>query len=313
MSAGLTFGLAVPAWRNVAGLRRCLRAAERAAPGLLERAVVVDDSGDGRAAAAAGPEFPAVRWIVHRANRGFGASASEAVLENPADVVVLLNDDVEILNDPIPELRRAFARDDLFAATFLALDAREAFREGAKRLAWPMGMPRILHNERDQRPAEGGFLPSDYAVGGHAAFHRGRFADLGGFDPLFAPFYWEDADLCRRARRRGWLTIHLPGCRVRHAGESAIRSSHEVEMIRETTLCNRLLFAWRHLPRGMEPLHGASLAWLFAASLLSGDPEFRRAFRAARRRWKGVPRAFPGGGGADRPGMNATGNPPGGG
>lgn len=285
MSAPLTVGLAIPAWRNVAGLRAGLEAIRRVAPALLERAAVADDSGDGRVADALRPEFPAVDWIVHERNRGFGASATAAVLAVPADLVVLLNDDAELLGDPADAVRGAFADPALFAVTFRALRADGSLREGAKRLAWPFGFPRILHNPADQRPARAGRTPSDYAVGGHAAFHRARFAALGGFDPLFEPFYWEDVDLAQRAAVRGWSTIYLEECVVRHAGESAIRSAHDAARIAEITRRNRLLFAWRHAPATARPALALSLGWQRLAAALRGDAIPARAYASARARW----------------------------
>lgn len=284
-TAELSIGLAIPAWRNIEGLRTALEAARRASPALLERAVVVDDSGDGRVAAALQPDFRTVRWRVHEANQGFGRTANEAVAAVPADIAVLMNDDAELLTDPAPALKRAFHDPTLFAVTFRAERADGSLREGAKRLAWSFGFPRVLHNERDQHAAgPDGARPSDYAVGGHAAFQRERFLELGGFDPLYEPFYWEDVDLSRRALGREWRIIYRPECRVRHAGESAIRSAHDTERIREITQRNRLLFAWRHAPAATRPLLRFSVAMQTAAARFRGDATLLRAFAAARAR-----------------------------
>lgn len=272
-------GLAIPAYRNADRLRRALEAVRAASPTLLNRAVVVDDSGDGQVADRLRDDFPMVRWIVHPENRGFGAAATRAVVECPADVVVLLNDDTELLADPVPRLTSMFQRRDLFAVTFRSVDESGRFREGAKRLVWPFGLPRIRHNERDQRPAIDGLLPSDYAVGGHAAFHREMFADLEGFDPLFEPFYWEDVDLARRAVARGRQIAYEPSIVVRHAADGAIRTSHDAVRIRRITQCNRVLFGWRHRPRGAGPFQQMALHWYALTS-----PLFRAALSEARRR-----------------------------
>jgi len=280
-------GLAIPAYRNVDRLRRALLSVRSASPSLLERAVIVDDSGDGRVADELRAEFPGVRWIVHQGNRGFGASATRAVVECPAGVVVLLNDDTELLTNPVPPLLELFQRPDLFAVTFRSIDESGRFREGAKRLAWPFGLPRIRHNERDQRPALDGLLPSDYAVGGHAAFHREMFASLGGFDPLFKPFYWEDVDLARRGAALGRRIAYEPSIVVRHASAGAIRTSHDARQIRIITQCNRVLFGWRHCPRGAAPLQLLALAWYAATSSL-----FREALDEARRRRRSAPTAI---------------------
>jgi GT2 family glycosyltransferase len=274
--AAPTVGLAIPAYRNAPRLARALDSVARMSPALLERAVVVDDSGDGRVAAELQSRYPRVTWIINEPNRGFGASATRAVAACPADVVVLLNDDVELESETGPALTALFTREDVFAVTFRSVDETGQFREGAKRLVWPLGMPRIRHNERDQRPREAGLLPSDYAVGGHAAFHRGRFLELGGFDPAFEPFYWEDVDLSRRAIARGWQVAYEPSIRVRHAREGAIRSSHDARRIRLVTQTNRIRFARRHRPAWAAPWQELALAW-YALT----DPLFREALRVA--------------------------------
>jgi GT2 family glycosyltransferase len=282
MSSPLTFGIAIPAYNNPDNLRRCLQSAARLLPDCA--VAVVDDSGHGALAETLRSEFPAVTWRVHEHNRGFARSANDAVACCPADIVILLNDDVELLTDPRPALSSAFADSMLFAATFRSRGSDGRFREGSKRLVWSFGMPRILHNERDQHPARDGVLPSDYAVGGHAAFRRDRFLDLKGLDTHFDPFYWEDVDLSRRASKRGWNIIYLPMCEVRHADQGAIRSTFETARIREVTASNRLLFAWRHLPPLMWPLHVLAVCWELLASVLSREHIFLHAFSAALRK-----------------------------
>lgn len=286
MNPDLTIGAAIPAYRDSTRLRRCLESLAEKAPALFARTVVVDDSGDGRVCNTLRPDFQHILWIVHTENRGFGVSATEAVSSCRASIVVLLNDDVQLLNDPSLHLQTAFEDPELFAVTFQSRLLDGTFREGAKRLVWPMGMPRILHNERDQFPPRNGVSPSSYAVGGHAAYHREKFVALGGFDALYEPFYWEDVDLCERARQRGWRTTYRPDCLVTHGEDSAIRTANSEAQIREITLRNRLLFAWRHLPAHLKPLHAISLAYHIALSLLSRDRTFLHAFAAARERWR---------------------------
>jgi GT2 family glycosyltransferase len=164
------------------------------------------------------------------------------------------------------------------------VDEHRNFREGAKRLVWRTGWPRVLHNERDQRSVVERIYPSSYAVGGLAAFDREKFAELGGFDPLFEPFYWEDVDLSLRAAERGWHCAYLPECVVRHAGHSGIRSTHDQEYIREITMRNRLLFAWRHGSAVQRSLLEMALVWHRLNARVTGDKAFGRALRAARER-----------------------------
>ncbi len=66
------------------------------------------------------------------------------------------------------------------------------------------------------------------------AFRRDRWAELGGFDDLYHPFYWEDVDLGYRAWARDWRVLYEPAAVVYHAQGETIARLHRaahVEMI----------------------------------------------------------------------------------
>jgi GT2 family glycosyltransferase len=280
-----SIGVSIPAYRNVEALGMCLESVMESAPRLRESIVVVDDSGEGSVARALRSSFPRVEWRVHRENRGFGPSANEAVLANPADLVILLNDDARLMADPCPVLLEAFRDQSLFSVSFRSLDGRGREREGCKRLVWRRGFPKVLHNPKDQLPPVRGIHDTAYAVGGHAAFDRSRFAELKGFDPLFEPFYWEDVDLGQRARIKDWRNIYLPACTVTHAGPGAIKSSTSIRGVRLITQRNRMLFAWRHMPAAQRLAYPLALLYRLSTSAIS-DRVFLEAFRQARIRWR---------------------------
>jgi GT2 family glycosyltransferase len=281
----MTIGIAIPAYKNAQRLAQCLESIKKQAPDLLADTVVVDDSGTGEVANALSPEYPPVIWRRHLENQGFGRSATEAVLASPADIVVLLNDDVQLLNDPAPALLRLFSDPALFAVTFQSLNTQGHFREGAKRLVWKFGFPKILHNPRDQVAGSNTLQESSYAVGGHCAFRREYFERIGGFDSLFDPFYWEDVDLCLRARTLGWKTIYSPDCVVQHNEIGAIRSTHRQDDIQRITFRNRLLFARRHCPARLKLLLKMSTTIQAMQARLRGDQAIICAIIDADERW----------------------------
>src|SRR5437867_927232 len=49
-----------------------------------------------------------------------------------------------------------------------------------------------------------GLLPCDYVQGAALAIRRSLWDELSGFDEGFYPAYFEEADLCRRAKNAGW-------------------------------------------------------------------------------------------------------------
>jgi GT2 family glycosyltransferase len=251
----MTIGIAIPCYKNVQRLAQCLESVRKFAPDLLAGAVVVDDSGTSEVRNALLSDYPQVNWKSHHENRGFGRSATEAILASTADIVVLLNDDVQLLSHPAPPLQSLFSNSNLFAATFQSVDLSGHFREGAKRLVWRVGFPKILHNLKNR------------------------------FDPLFDPFYWEDVDLSARARIKGWNTVYCPDCVVQHDETGAIRVSHQQDEIRRITFRNRLLFARRHCSTRRRPLLKMSIAMQWIQARIKGDRAITRAINEADERW----------------------------
>jgi glycosyltransferase involved in cell wall biosynthesis len=82
------------------------------------------------------------------------------------------------------------------------------FRDGS---AWNYG-------QRDDpyRPEYSYLREPDYVSGAALAIRRDLFERLGGFDPLYAPAYYEDTDLAFRVRAAGYRVYYQPWSRVLH-------------------------------------------------------------------------------------------------
>jgi len=86
-----------------------------------------------------------------------------------------------------------------------------------------------------------------YPAGGAVMVDRARFLEIGGFDPLFHPFYYEDLDLAFRAWRRGWCCRVVPESRLVHAAGSTISKAFPKRDVLVVRRRNRLLFLWKNL------------------------------------------------------------------
>ena len=267
----MEFGIAIPAYKDAARLRRCLDSVKKIDAGWLSNVTVVDDSGDGQVADALTKEFPTVKWIVHDRNQGFAAAANHAVLGCSVEWVLLLNDDSELIEDVRDSLRKLLQNEMLFAVSLQSVDVDGNRREGAKRLIWSFGIAKILHNAKDQLQLIDGVSETSYAVGGHALFSRKLFESLGGFDATFHPFYWEDVDLSQRARHEGYDVLYCENARVLHHTTGAIRSSANADKIREATWRNRLLFSRRYASGFQKFLQPIGLLWQKAVAVVTRD------------------------------------------
>jgi GT2 family glycosyltransferase len=74
------------------------------------------------------------------------------------------------------------------------------------------------------------------------------FVAMGGYLPLYKPFYSEDFDLGLRAWKRGWRTLLEPASRVVHERRGSISENVAADRVRKTRVRNRFLLEWTHMP-----------------------------------------------------------------
>jgi N-acetylglucosaminyl-diphospho-decaprenol L-rhamnosyltransferase len=166
------------------------------------------------------------------ANPGFGAANNAGIEQVGAPVTVLLNPDCELLDGSLARLAAAAAAgpDRLWVPRLLEADG--ALQRSAHPLPGTLGallpalvhpavLPRALRERaepfRAERPRTVG-----WAIAACLAARTEVLRRLGPFDPRQFLFF-EDMDLCLRARAAGIPTVLDPGVRVRHAGGHATR------------------------------------------------------------------------------------------
>ena len=216
--------------------------------------VVVDDGGEddtlGWLAARAADWPVVIRGFRQDRNLGFGAASNRGVREAAYNLVFLLNNDVAVAPDAIGPLVARFgepaAGGALFAVHCRVLDFATGREVGTGKIGgFARGFLRVHKSYVTRDPAIRP-LDSVFASGGSAMFDRSAFLALGGFDPLFAPFYLEDVEISYRAWKRGLRVGYEPRAVVRHRFSSTIEplAGRQVPRIGQR---NRLILHWIHL------------------------------------------------------------------
>jgi len=143
-----------------------------------------------------------------RANAGFAAAEAAGIPR-----VVLLNDDVDVLRDGVDRLAEALRDPTVGIAGAVLLEWDDgAVQHGGIAVA-PSGRIRVL----DAAPDGGPPCDRDALSGAAMAMTTAVWRRLGGFDEGFTHFF-EDVDLCLRARRLGLRSVLVPAARIRHRG-----------------------------------------------------------------------------------------------
>ena len=195
---------------------RCLAALARDRSGVTLEVIVIDDASPDPAVAGFA-RVPGLRLIRNPTQLGYLRSCNAAAAVARGDYLLLLNNDTEPEPDAIAAMLALFrARPDAGAvgAKLLFPDGRlqEAggiiWRDGS---GWNYG-----RGDDPDKPAYNYVREVDYCSAAALMVPRALFARLGGFDPSYAPAYYEDTDLAFRLRAAGHPVLYQPRARVMH-------------------------------------------------------------------------------------------------
>jgi N-acetylglucosaminyl-diphospho-decaprenol L-rhamnosyltransferase len=136
------------------------------------------------------------------------------------------------------------------------------------------GFERVVH-EADLTAAAGPVLAVD----------RGKFLELGGYDPVYFPGRIEDLDLGFRGWMAGYKGYYEPRSVAYHRGFGTFGPELGQASCDRLAIRNSFLFAWKNL-RGSRL--AAHLCWIpprLAYWLLRGRVDFVMSLFSALRRW----------------------------
>ena len=220
--------------------RTCIETAAADLAGRAWAAIIVDNaSSDGGPAALQG--LPRTTVMANARNAGFGAAVNQAARATGAPLLWLLNPDCEVLPGAFAALNAALDRHPecaIAAPQLLNADGSVQASARGEPSAWTglFGRNTLLTRffpssavARRNLPAAdlvasgAESAPVDWVMGASMLVRREPFDLVGGFDQRYF-LYWEDADLCRRLRERGWSTRYVPGARVIHSGGASAKT-----------------------------------------------------------------------------------------
>jgi GT2 family glycosyltransferase len=222
--------------------------------------IVVDDASTDSSVQFIKQRYPNIKLIENQTNQGFSPTINRGIFAAQHQLVLCLNSDVQLSPDYFKHQLKYFEKADTFGVMGKIVDQDD------KRLQDAGKYPRVSfkgikgsYNYIPNHLPTELWLPTFFLSGANALIDRKKLIELGGFDELFAPFYFEDADLGIRAWRIGWKCYFEPEAVCMHALSSTIKKlqSEKVKTIIER---NRILFNYLHL-------EGATLTlfkyWLF--------------------------------------------------
>ncbi len=235
--------------------------------------IIVDDASKDGTVSYLKLNFPQIKVIEHQVNKGFAASANLGIFAATNRIVVLLNSDVHIPKNFLQFLPRHFENGAIFA---VRPGLKSSIDDGGDDLENPriggefkhgfFNVPLVKRRKHDI---------AFFAGGGAAAFDKKKFEQLGGFDEIFSPYYYEDVDLSYRAWKRGWKIVYEPKSQAYHQSGATIGKTSTPLRVQAIVERNRYFLVWKNiLDRNLLFQHIIFIPLRIGISLLKGRVAF---------------------------------------
>lgn len=233
--------------------------------------IVVDNASQDGSAEAIAEQFPQATLIAEKTNHGFAPAHDIALQHASAPWLLLLNPDTVVLNgalDALLEFAKATPDAGIWGGRTLLEDGTLNPSSCWGKMTPFSLISRLLFignlfpTSELMNPEEIGRWPRDTArnvdivTGCLFLMRRKDWDALGGFDPVFT-MYGEEADLCLRARAKGFQPKITPDAEIIHYGGASdtVRSDKMVRLMR-----SKMELVKRHFTPIGRPIGRAALA-----------------------------------------------------
>ena len=191
---------------------------------------------------------------------GFGANHNRAFSQAQGGIFCVLNPDIRITQNPFPDLLKACADPHTGLAAPAIYSPSGQLEDSARKFPTPW---RIAHRVLTRRRTRDYAAPTtvlhpDWVAGMFLLLRTTVYRQLGGFDERYF-LYYEDVDLCARARLAGLeiVQLALPGVihnaqRASHRDPKYLRW-HVGSMLRFFTSAAFLRWQWLRLTQRVPP------------------------------------------------------------
>jgi GT2 family glycosyltransferase len=250
MATSSNIAVVIPLFNGAPYIGACLNslATQTLVPAQI---VVVDDASldDGAAIAAS---KPGVHVIRQPANSGYARTINTGMRQvqnkSGAGFTLLLNQDTVLDPDCVAALYAAFADNPTLgiAGCKIFYPDRQTLQHAGGFLDRPSAMAHHYGQHEADAAQYNQRATPDFVTGAALALTHKARAVLGGMDESISRAYFEDIDLCFRARAAGFNVSYEPAATLTHLESSAIPRNSYAQALHYHT--GRMRFVLRHWP-----------------------------------------------------------------
>jgi GT2 family glycosyltransferase len=285
-------------------LKECLLSVYREAGSLRVQVVVVDNASNDGSPTMVKEEFPDVVLIVSDVNLGFGRANNLGFESARGRYVVLLNSDAFLTKGSLVRSVEHMEANQTVGLGGGRLTGRDGSMQPSARMfptvlndlivlsglaaRFPRSrffgrFDRTWADEREE--AEVDWVPGAYSI-----IRSEALAAVGPFDPRFF-LYYEEVDLCKRIKQKGFSIRYWPDISVVHIGGESSRQIQSLELSRAGAqlilwrMRSALIYYRKHHGLGARMAMLVEVFWYWMQSQrrrLSKDPDRRSRANADR-------------------------------
>lgn len=218
-----------------------------------------------------------VNLMLFQKNVGFSSNVDRAALISDSDILILLNTDVAPHEDFLDALLPHFKDELMFGVGCMDESIEDGTVLRGRGIGyWSRGF--LLHKKGDVKSSS-----TFWVSGGSSAFRTKTFQMLGGLDPLYNPFYWEDIDISFRAQKAGYNVLFEPKSIVVHMHKKgSIKKHYKDNVIMAYAVRNQFTIVWKNITdKRLLLSHFIWLPYHLLRAVFSGNTIFLKGFLLA--------------------------------
>jgi GT2 family glycosyltransferase len=245
--------------------------------------IVPDDSSKDDSIKYLEENYPEIIVLKNSTNLGFAGNCNRGIAIAKMDLIFLLNNDVKLTENYFESLLPYFEFEGTFGVMgALTTESNGKIQDGAKYPRWKGNQLNFTLNyvfKDSPQKAESLFLS-----GANALVDRKKIQMIGGFDEIFNPFYFEDAELGVRSWRLGWKNYFEQKAICYHEISSTIKKHNDQKKIKITARRNKFILHAIHLEGEKKSKWEKEIKWNYLYRWIKGDFTFYKALKEFRKK-----------------------------
>jgi GT2 family glycosyltransferase len=215
--------------------RQCLESLFRYHSTDAVEVIVVDNNSKDGSQTELSEIFPSIKMIKLSENKGFGAANNAGAKRAKGDFLFFVNNDTIFLEETANKLKKILlAKKDWGIISPKLLNEDRTFQLSFGKF------PSILNEFRTRKMTYEYSLQSkedilsekpvekDWVTGAALMIKKDLFNSINGFDDQFF-MYFEDIDLCRTVKKKGFHSLYIPTIRMVHfGGKSYVKKNNTI-------------------------------------------------------------------------------------